>query len=338
MNGRTGRIVRGAAARISPLESVAPRARAARFGLSRLSRFGADATMLSHTPGTGLALVAVAFLFAPGMDVISKWLVQTHAPAMVGLMRFAAQALLLVPLVALVGQWGRPRAGHVVGGVLLGGALVTFNAALQVMPVANAIAVFFVEPLVLTLLSALILKERIGWRRLTAVSIGLLGALVVVRPNWAEYGPAAGWPLATAICFACYMLVTRVMSMGGRLLALQLWTSIFAVLFLGVLVGWGGATGAGMLAPSLPRGIDWGLIVLLGVIGIASHQMLAQGLARAEASQVAPMQYLEIVSATVLGWMVFGNLPDPLTWAGTAIIIGSGLYVFHRERRLAEVA
>lgn len=294
--------------------------------------------MLSRTPGTGLALVAVAFLFAPAMDVISKWLVQTHAPAMVGLMRFAAQAVLLLPLVALLGQWARPRAGHVAGGVLLGGALVAFNAALQVMPVANAIAIFFVEPLVLTLLSALILKERIGWRRLTAVSVGLMGALVVIRPNWAEYGPAAAWPLAAAVCFACYMLVTRVMSMGGRLLALQLWTSLFAVLFLAALVCWGAGTGIAMLTPSVPGGIDWGLIALLGLIGVASHQMLAQGLARAEASQVAPMQYLEIVSATALGWLVFGNLPDPLTWAGTAIIIGSGLYVFHRERRLAEVA
>jgi hypothetical protein len=79
--------------------------------------------MLARTPAAGLALVTIAFLFAPLLDVISKWLVQTHAPAMVGLMRFAAQVAILVPLVAAGRQWGRPRAGHVVGGVLLGTAL-----------------------------------------------------------------------------------------------------------------------------------------------------------------------------------------------------------------------
>lgn len=296
---------------------------------------------LPRTPGTGLALVSAGFLIAPGLDVISKWLTQVHSPGEVALMRFVAQVVLLVPLAAVFRQWSRPRAGHALGGALLGTALVTFNSALQVMPVANAIAIFFVEPFLLTVLSTLVLNERMGWRRLGAVVVGLLGALIVIRPNWAEYGPAAAWPLATALCFACYMLVTRVMSMGGRLLALQLWTSACAALWIGALIAGGaiflgnGAGGA-TLAAALPRGAELVLAGGLGVIGIAAHQMLAQGLARAEAGVVAPMQYLEIVSATALGWLVFGNFPDGPTWAGTAIIVGAGLYVFHRERRQTE--
>lgn len=290
-----------------------------------------------RTPGAGLALVTAAFLVAPTMDIIAKILVQQHSPAMTGLMRFSVQAAALAPMVAIFGRWAPPRPGHVAGGVLLGTALATFNAALEVMPVANAIAIFFVEPFILTILSALVLKERIGWRRVLAVVVGLAGALIVIRPNWAEYGPAAAWPLATASCFAGYMLVTRVMSMGGRLLALQFWTSLSAAGFLTLLVAWGGGAGVAMLAHSLPRGAEWGLVVPLVAIGIVTHQMLAQGLARAQASQVAPLQYLEIVSATALGWLVFGNFPDPLTWTGTAIIVGAGLYVFHRERRQVEV-
>jgi drug/metabolite transporter (DMT)-like permease len=292
---------------------------------------------LPQTPGAGLALVAAGFLVAPGMDAISKWLTQAHSPGAVALMRFLAQLVLLVPLVALFRQWSLPRAGHVLGGALLGMALVTFNSALQVMPVANAIAIFFVEPFILTILSALILKERIGWRRITAVVVGLTGALIVVRPNWAAYGPAAVWPLATAVCFACYILVTRVMSLGGQLLGLQLWTSFFAALWIGALVAWGDGAGVPALGASLPDAFDLLLAAGLGLIGVASHQMLAQGLARAEASLVAPMQYLEIVSATALGWLVFGNFPDRPTWLGTAIIVGAGVYVFHRERRLTEV-
>ena len=292
------------------------------------------AAPLPRTPGTGLALVTVGFLFAPGLDVISKWLTQAHSPGMVALMRFAAQLVLLLPLVTAFGQWSRPRAGHALGGALLGMALVAFNSALQVMPVANAVAIFFVEPFLLTLLSALVLRERIGWRRIGAVAVGLIGALIIIRPNWAEYGPAAAWPLATATCFACYMLVTRVMSLSGRLFALQFWTSLFAALWIGGLIAWGDGAGVATLAASLPRGIEFALAAGLGLIGIAAHQMLAQGLARTEASLVAPMQYLEIVSATALGWLVFGNFPDGPTWAGTAVIIGAGLYVFHRERRL----
>jgi drug/metabolite transporter (DMT)-like permease len=201
--------------------------------------------------------------------------------------------------------------------------------------VANAIAIFFVEPFLLTLLSALVLGERIGWRRIGAVAVGLVGALIVIRPNWAVYGPAAAWPLVTALCFACYMLVTRVLSMGGRLLGMQLWTSLFAALWIGALIAWGDGAGVATLAASLPRGEELPLVAGLGLIGVAGHQLLAQGLARAEASLVAPMQYLEIVSATALGWLVFGNLPDAPTWAGTAIIVGAGLYVLHRERAVS---
>ncbi len=134
------------------------------------------------------------------------------------------------------------------------------------------------------------------------------------------------------------MLVTRVLSTGGRLLGMQLWTSAFATLWIGGLIAWGSVHGDGagpaMLAASLPRAEDVLLVAGLGVLGVAGHQLLAHGLARAEASLVAPMQYLEIVSATALGWLVFGNLPDAPTWAGTAVIVGAGLYVFHRERRV----
>ncbi len=161
----------------------------------------------------------------------------------------------------------------------------------------------------------------------------MVGALIIIRPNWAAYGPAAAWPLATALLFACYMLVTRVMSLGGRTLVLQFWTSAFAALWIGALIAWGDAAQVPTLAATLPRPVDLVLAAGLGLIGIAAHQLLAQGLARAEASLVAPMQYLEIVSATALGWLVFGNFPDRLTWAGTAVIVAAGLYVFHRERR-----
>jgi drug/metabolite transporter (DMT)-like permease len=286
------------------------------------------------TPQAGLVLVTVGFLIAPGLDVFAKLLTANHTPGMVGLLRFSTASLILLCLLTVLGGWSRPSRGHLVGGLFLGLALISINAALEVMPIANALAIFFVEPLVLTALSALILKERIGWRRIAAVAVGLIGAMVVLRPNLAEYGPAAAWPLVTALCFACYMLVTRVMTLGGHLLALQFWTSCAAVMVIGTMVLLAPAGVEHLLAPSWPTGSEWTLVLAMGALGVVGHQTLAHGLKRAEASLIAPMQYLEIVSGTLFGWWVFSDFPDFWTWVGTGIIVSSGIYVLHREQQL----
>ncbi|MEM9138488.1 MAG: DMT family transporter [Pseudomonadota bacterium] len=294
------------------------------------------ALSIPHTPQAGLVLVTVAFLFAPGLDVFAKLLTQTLSPGMVGFGRFAVQTILMLPIVLLAGQWIRPGRGHMAAGALLGLALLCFNAALQVMPIANAIAIFFVEPLILTVLSALILKERIGWRRILAVVIGLIGALVVIRPNWEAYGPTAILPLGTAICFAFYVLITKVLVKDGRPLALQFWTGVGAMAVLGFALVIGDVAGLAVLAPALPNDREMMLFLGMGAIAVVAHQMLVHALARVDASVVAPMQYLEILAATVFGWWIFGDFPNLWTWCGTAIIVASGIYVFHRERRVRE--
>lgn len=273
------------------------------------------------------------FLIAPGMDVFAKLLTANHAPGMVGVMRFSTSAAILVVLIPVIGQWSRPRLGHLLGGIFLGLALMTINAAFQVMPLANALAIFFVEPLVLTILSALFLGEKIGWRRISAVIAGLVGAMIVLRPNMLAYGPSAAWPLATALFFACYMITTRVMTISGNLLSMQFWMSLSAVGSLGLLMLVSPAPLKGLVTPSLPSGTEIWFVLGMGGLGVLTHQILAHGLKRAEASLIAPIQYLEIVSAILFGWWIFHEFPDALTWVGTAIIVASGIYVLHRERR-----
>lgn len=290
---------------------------------------------LPNTPQAGLVIVTAGFLIAPGMDVFAKFLTQTLSPGMVVVGRFAVQSMLLIPLILVASQWGRPGLGHLLAGMFLGLALLCINAALAVMPIANAIAIFFVEPLILTLLSAAILGERIGWRRIVAVLVGLVGALIVIRPNWEEYGIAAILPLGTALFFAGYVLVTRVMTRHGKLLSLQFWTGLAAMCTLLA------AAGLAQVMPIPAVALDWPsqdemlLFLGMGALAVLTHQMLALALARLEASVVAPMQYLEIVSATLFGWMFFRDFPDALTLLGAAIIISSGVYVFHRERKQA---
>ncbi|MGF1446812.1 MAG: DMT family transporter, partial [Pikeienuella sp.] len=271
---------------------------------------------------TGLALMIGAMLLVPGLDVFAKLLMERLSPAQVGAGRFLAQTLLLLPVVIVAGQLMRPKPGHVAAGLLLGVALLCFNHALREMPVANAISIFFVAPLILTLLAVPVLGERIGWRRLAAITVGLVGALVVLRPNLAAYGPAAGFPLATALFFSCYMLVTRVMSQTGGRLALQLWTGVFALLPLSVGMAIGPLTGA-PAALLWPTWVEFGLFFSMGALAAIAHQMIVLALSRLEAGAVAPFQYLEIVSATLLGWAIFGDFPDALTWTGTALIVGA---------------
>jgi len=289
---------------------------------------------LPHTPRAGLALVTAAFLIAPAMDVFAKLLTERHSPGMVALGRFALQTIFLIPLVFLARQWSRPKAGHALAGVFLALALLSLNAALEVMPLANVIAIFFVEPLILTVLSALILGERIGWRRISAVLVGLAGAMIVIRPNWEAYGATAILPLGTALAFAGYVLVTKRLVAGGRPLALQFWTGVVAAAVLGAACLVGTAAEVPALGLSVPGREDVLLFLGMGVIAVIGHQMLVNALARIDASVVAPMQYLEIFSAVLFGWLIFGDFPDRLTWIGTAIIVASGIYVFHREAKV----
>ena len=293
---------------------------------------------IPETPQAGIAIMAAAMMFAPLMDVLAKLLTVTMSAGSIAFARFLAQSLILLPIVLLARQWRRPGWAHIAGGALLGVALLAIIEALRFMPVANVLAIFFVEPLILTLLSAYILGEGLGWRRLLAVTLGLVGAMVVIRPNWAAFGPAAVYPLITAFCFACYMLITRVMTQRGGRIALQFWIGVFAAVTLGLVLALGQPLALPALALTWPGPDELVLILGVGALAAVSHQMIAHALARAEAAVLAPLQYLEIISAVLFGWLVFGDFPDLLTWLGTGIIVCSGVYVFYRERQLARLA
>jgi drug/metabolite transporter (DMT)-like permease len=156
---------------------------------------------------------------------------------------------------------------------------------------------------------------------------------VVSGPNGEAFGTAAYLPLVSALLLPCYLILTRVLAPGFSGLALQFWTGASAALVLSV------AAGALAMLRGEPVALLQGvttrealLFLGLGAHSALSHYLVVLALARIEAGIAAPFQYLEIVSATLLGWLVFGDFPDPVTWAGTAIIVGSGLYVFHRSR------
>lgn len=286
-----------------------------------------------------MVLLATGVLMAPGIHAIAKGLGDALSPGQIAWFRFFFQFVFLLPLI-LIGHRGRlpwPSSTHVLRGLLLALATLAFFWALTYMPLADSVAIFFVEPLILTLMAALFLGERIGWRRVLAVLVGFIGALIVIRPSFENAGPAALLPLVAAVCYALYLTITRAVASAENAQAMQFWVCVFGMLALSLAMAVGSAIGWSAIRPAWPTTETWGWLILLGVIATISHMLAIRAFRLAPASVLAPFQYLEILGATVLGAVIFGDIPDGLTGLGTAFIIGSGLYVFHRERRVSAV-
>lgn len=297
----------------------------------------------SHT--RGMAIMAFSMMLLPLMDAIAKWLTTfgTLSPGQVTFYRFALQTVVAgAALLALSGAAGlRPQRfwPNVLRGVLLGSASLFFFTAVKYMPLADAIAVFFVEPMILTVLSGVFLKEPIGWRRWLAVVVGFGGALIVIQPSFSLFGPISLLPLVTATLFSVYMLLNRRLSSQDGPLVMQCVAGLggTAATAAGLLAGAG--FGIADLAPALPQRADEVLLLLaLGILATFGHMLVVEAFRNAEASVLAPFQYIEIISATIVGLVVFGDFPSPSKWLGILVIVGSGLYTFWRESRRVGVA
>ncbi|MCZ4352456.1 DMT family transporter [Roseovarius aestuarii] len=286
----------------------------------------------------GILLMLGFAIFAPVMDMFAKFIGDSLPVGQVTAIRFGVQASLLLPLALALRCLHRPAAAemglHLVRASLTLIATSFFFYALRFMPIADTLAIFFVEPFILTLLSALFLGEAIGPRRIIACTLGFLGALLIIQPKFDDVGLVALAPLGTAMLFACYMILTRRMATRMHPIALQTYTSLAALfLALPILFAFNGS-GVVELDAHWPEMRNIWLLLGLGGMATISHICLSYALRFAPASTIAPIHYLEIVSATLLGFWAFGDLPGPLSMVGIALIVASGLYVFLRERHL----
>lgn len=280
-----------------------------------------------------MLLMAAAMLLFPVSDALAKTLTAQLTPAQIAAARFLFQSLVLLPILLLVkgGRIPPPGPRHLLLGALIALAVIFLFSGLEALPLANNTALFFIEPILLTLISALLLRERISMRQWLAVATGLAGTVVVLRPNWSAYGAAAIFPLAAGACFAGFLALTRVVARRDDVLSLAFWTGAAAALILVIVVASSGAMDGNLVAVTLRLDAAvWPLLIGVGLIAAATNVLTAAALQRAGAGVLAPFQYLEIVSATLLGWWIFNDIPDPLTGLGTAIIVASGLYVFSR--------
>ena len=292
-------------------------------------------------PTLGILFMLAFCVFAPMMDAMAKATPPEVPVTQILAARFAVQVIVLLPVAALMGYdlrfTLRDGALHLGRAAALVAATGCFFTALRYMPIADAISIFFVEPFILTLMGAVILKETIGWRRLSACAVGFGGAMLVIRPSFIDLGAVSLLPLCTACLFAIYMLMTRAMSQRMAPIPLQGHTALAACLLVVPPLILMDGSGVILLDPIWPEGKAVWTLAGVGVIATISHLFLTFALRFAPAATVAPLQYLEIVGATVIGYLAFGDFPEPLAWLGIAIIVGAGLYVFarehHQERR-----
>ena len=282
-------------------------------------------------------MMIVAMLALPGIDAIAKWLAGSISSGQVTWSRFLFQIILMSPLLLRTqGPWLTPALWlHAARGALIAFATLFFFSGLAYLPMADAIAIFFIEPLLVTLLSALFFGEAIRWRRMSAISLGLVGALIIIRPSFSEVGFAALYPVATAFCFSFYILLTRKLVIKEDPIRLQFFAGIFGCLVMSLALGYGSVNDVAILAAVWPSQHEWLLLGALGLIATACHLLIAHAYRLASIGILAPFQYVEIIGATILGLVIFNDFPDAITWLGIAIIVGSGMYVFHRESKLA---
>lgn len=289
----------------------------------------------------GMGLMILAMLLAPLIDVFSKLATTTVSPTLITTARFVIQALCMLPIVLWTRSWRtfswRMSSYHAIRAAVITVSMICFVATLAVMPVADAVAIFFVEPIILTVLSSIFLKETIGWRRYTACIVGFIGAMIVIRPSFQEIGWVALLPVVTAFCVAIFAIMTRALAHREDPWAMQLQMSVWGIPICAALLLIGNAADIGFLSPSVPDTTTFGWMIGVGVFAALSGLLGVYAYRAAPASVIAPLQYFEIVSATLLGWLVFGDFPDPVKWLGIAIIIGSGLYIIWRERRVASM-
>ncbi|QYK43630.1 MAG: DMT family transporter [Paracoccaceae bacterium] len=294
-----------------------------------------------HAPDrilTGVALMVVFCIIAPLLDVSAKLASATVPVGQIVVARFLVQGLLMVPVMLALGiSWRLPRA---LWGLITLRALFlilstySFVAAIAVMPVADALAIAFVEPFVLLILGSLIFGDEVGPRRIAASAVGFGGALLVIQPSLAAFGLVALWPLGTAFFFAFYMLVTRHMR-AMHPVAMQAQTSFAGLLLCLPVLAAASVWTIPTITPVMPQGLTWLWLFGVGFWAALSHMCMTYALRYAPSATLAPLHYLEIVAAVALGYWIFGDFPNAITWVGIMVIMASGLYVVRRERLAA---
>jgi drug/metabolite transporter (DMT)-like permease len=275
--------------------------------------------MKSGGPLAGIVLMTIAMMTIPLVDGLAKYLSGTHSPLFVGWARYAVAALVVLPVAAF--QHGRrifPQRNlgpHILRTIFLVSAMTLFFIAISTTSLATATSAYFVAPIVTALLAVLFLKERLTQRKIVALVLGFAGAMIILRPA-SDLDTGVLLAMGSGTLFALYAITTRQASQQSdpvRTLAFQC------------------AFGAVLLTPqaiwtwSTPVPDEYLLFLGMGVVSAISHLLSIIAFRFAQASTLAPLVYLELVSASLIGYFIFDEIPDLAVWIGAGVIVASGL-------------
>ena len=284
--------------------------------------------MTSRSPLLGIGLMITAMAVLPFLDVIAKYLGQQGVPVMqIVWARLFFGAILTLPfairIAGVKGLMPNMPLMHAVRACFIIAATAFFFWALHYLPIADTLAIFFVQPLIVTMLSPIMLGEHVGIRRWSAVAVGFAGTLIIIRPGFEELNPGVFLALASGTCLALYLLLTRKISGSAPPMLTTFYTSLIGGLITSVIV---------LFVWETPTAEQWAFFVLLSFIANGGHYLIIRAYDNAEASLLAPLAYTEIVMATIAGWYFFGDFPDGWTFIGVGILIASAIYISWRER------
>ncbi|MYF88062.1 MAG: DMT family transporter [Boseongicola sp. SB0676_bin_33] len=264
------------------------------------------------------------FLFA-AVDTIAKFLTSELHPFQIVWTRQLGLLAGALFLLALHGRrlflTAQPKL-QLIRGLVAALSAAAFIFAIRHVPLADAVAVSFLAPFMVTLMAALILQEPVGWRRWAAVLLGFVGSMIILRPGMGAVHPAAMLVVVAAFFFACRQVISRAIADTDGTGTTILYTAVTAVLVLSLPLPWVWVT---------PDGSELLLLVGMAMLAGFAEVFVIRALELGFAVAVAPVHYTLIIWASLYGWLVFGQFPDAWTWAGTAIIMATGMYTLRRE-------
>ncbi|SDQ78877.1 DMT family transporter [Pseudovibrio sp. Tun.PSC04-5.I4] len=290
----------------------------------------------------GVLFMMAGLLILSSTDGVVKYLSDFFSPLTVSFFRFAVQLVIILALAPFYKRTWRSLLQETtimlfVRGLLLAVGSIFIVFALKYLPLTDATAIFFIQPVFLVIFSAMFLKEQVGMKRWLAVFLGFAGVLIIIRPGTGVFQPAALLPLAAAISFACYLMLTRKLSGQASQLAIQFATGfagtllILPILVFAWLTGFGGELVVSHPTDSFTLPITF--LLGIGGTGLIAHVLLVKAFERAPASLLAPVNYIEIFSATLIGYLVFNEVPDEFIWVGVFLLFSSGIILAHAERK-----
>ena len=273
-----------------------------------------------------IILNASAWMIVPVMDAYAKFLSSSMDVLQITWARYFFTVVFTLSLMLIFYRqslvWSKKPLLQLIRGLILVFSTYLFFYSISFISLPKALTLAFVAPLIVTALSPFFLKEKVGIRRWTAVSIGFIGTLIVIRPGFIEFNLATFAALGNGICYGFYLILTRKLSTSDNPLLTLLFTGTVGAIILSLFM------------PSVwinPTSNQWLMMAIIGLIASVAHLFLILSLKYADASKLAPLGYTEIITNIIISYYFFNELPDNWTYLGLFIIVLSGLYISRRE-------